>query len=99
MVKLLTKNPFWTLLFANAIAPIFIVGLFKFVNIPTDLQSIFAYGFVGLCLIINFIIVLRAPDYRRVGIAIIILNLIAFVAVGAISFVTAIPYIPSMFNG
>lgn len=98
MIKLLTKQPFWTLLLANIFVPIALVGIFKFVNLPPGIQSSLAYGFVALCLITNLVIVLRAPNYRRVGIGITILNVITFVAMGAISFVTAIPNIPGMFN-
>ena len=82
----------------NAVFPICVVMLFSALDFAMEVQRNIVL-FVALVIFCgNIFAIIKYRNFRMAFAIIIVLNLFSLVAVGDVSFVTALPYMPLVFS-
>ena len=87
---------FWAAV--NAVFPISVVLIFAAYDFAMETQAFIAYLTVVAILVGNIFALVKFPNFRKLFATITILNLLAFVLLGDMSFITSIPNLPFLFK-
>lgn len=87
---------FWAVL--NAVFPIIVSLIFTAFNFPIDTQAFIAYFSIALILGGNIFALVKFQNFRILFAVTIGLNLLAFLLIGAVSFITSLLDLPFLFD-
>lgn len=82
----------------NAVFPIIVVLIFEAYDFALKTQAFIAYVTILAILAGNIFALVKFPNFRKLFTTITILNLLAFVLLSDVSFITFIPDIPFLFK-
>ena len=82
----------------NALFPIIVVWIFEAYDFVMETQALIADFTIFAILAGNIFALVKFPNFRKLFATITILNLLAFVLLGDMSFITSIPNLPFLFK-
>ena len=98
MLEFIKTKEFKFFAAVNALFPIIVVLIFEAYDFVMETQALIAYLTIFAILAGNIFALVKFPNFRKLFTTITILNLLAFVLLSDVSFITFIPDLPFLFK-